>query len=197
MLEMTTCEDAEVLVFQQAWLTEPESGFQSGEVKVGWRPDGFRMHAKLQDRDVFNPEREFNRRFFLQGDTLEWFVQPPESEAYWEFHIGPDAQLYQVRFPSRPAFDQIRATGIPSDWMMTEPVIDATCRIEGGFWTLEAFLPISMLERGHIQAKEVWRMSFCRYDYNREPDSLILSSTSSIRRPDFHRIEEWSKFLIK
>jgi hypothetical protein len=188
-------DKAPVLPFQQKWLPQAEPGFQPGEVRVAWQPDGFCIHAVLQDRDAFNPEKGFNQPFFRQGDTFEWFVQPPGTETYWEFHIGPDAQLYQVRFPSKSAFDEVRSRGVPPDWMMDGQKIEAHTQLQSDLWVIEAFLPISMLERPRIRPNEVWRMSFCRYDYNRAPEDLILSSTSLFGALDFHRNFEWNQFV--
>ena len=196
MQHLTSFEEAGTLSFQQSWLSEPEPGFQRGEVRVGWQPEGFRMQATLMDRDVFNPETGFNERFFLQGDVIEWFLQPLGADEYWEFHVGPEGQLYQVRFPSKPAFDALRSTGIPREWMISNPIIEVSTRFLCGCWQIDAFLPVSMLNRSQLLANEVWKMSFCRYDYNRNPENVILSSTSPLSALDFHIISEWDDFML-
>lgn len=196
MHQITKLEDSEPLLLSQAWLSERESGFQPGEVRIGWEPEGFRIRATLQDRDVYNPERGFNERFFLQGDAFEWFVQPVGTDVYWEFHIGPDAQLYQIRFPSKSHFDRVRSTGIPKEWRITTATLDAQTQKEAKFWEIHAFLPVSMLEIPRLEEKSLWKMSFCRYDYNREPEHLLLSSTSPLKALDFHRIHEWHEFML-
>jgi hypothetical protein len=38
---------------------------------------------------------------------------------------------------------------------------------------------------------QTWHFSFCRYDYTRGSSHPIISSTSALTQPDFHRLAEW------
>jgi hypothetical protein len=190
--EMNT---AEPLVFRQAWRPEPEPGFQPGRVRVGWQAEGFRLKAELEDRDVFNPETRFNQPAFTVGDVLEWFLQPPGSQAYWELHIGPEGQVCQMRMPSQSRFEAVREQGVPREWMVESPKLQAESRIQGDIWEIEAFLPVELLEKQNLSRGEVWKMSFCRYDHNRDPENLILSSSSSFKALNFHTLNDWDEFL--
>jgi len=42
-----------------------------------------------------------------------------------------------------------------------------------------------------------WHFSFCRYDYTRGRPEPVISSTSALAQPDFHRLAEWGnlKFI--
>ena len=187
---------AEPLPLRQSWLPEPEPGFQPGEVRVGWTPDAFQVNAVLTDRDVFNPETRFNAPAFLEGDVFEIFVQPPGAETYFEFHVGPGNQLFQLRIPSSAEFYAARDSGIRQDWLIQDSKINSEVDLGPGFWRVTADIPASIMDVERIGQGQAWKMSFCRYDANRSPDALFLSSTSPIKELDFHRSSEWIDFLI-
>lgn len=184
------------LALGQSWLPGTESGFQPGEVRIAWTPEAIHVEASLTDRDVFNPETRFNHPAFLHGDVFEIFLQPPGATTYFEFHIGPDHQLFQLRIPSPEAFSVRRKEGIPPEWLIQDQQVERQVVRDGDGWSLKANIPVSMLETASVSKNQRWKMSFCRYDANRAPDSLILSSSSPLKAPDFHRIYEWYDVLM-
>jgi len=189
---------APALPLRQTWLPEPSAGFQSGEVRCGWRPDAFCVEALLTDRDVYNPETRFNEPAFLRGDVFEMFLQPPGGEVYYEFHVGPANQVFQLRIPSVETFAARRELGPSKDWLLGDRRIDSRVALypEEGVWRVWAELPVEMMDRSELESGERWRLSFCRYDYNRNPDELMHSSTSPITQLDFHRLSEWGECLV-
>ena len=191
-----TFSDALRLELCQFWRSELEPGFQPGEVRVGWTPEKLSVQAVLQDRDSYNSVVDFNQPAFLSGDVFEIFLQPPEAEEYYEFHVGPANQLYQLRIPSLECFTKVRKTGIPPEWLIHTETIESSVIQQEDFWTITANIPAALLGISSFAQDQQWKLSFCRYDANRNPDSCILSSTSPFTKVDFHRLDEWKKFLF-
>jgi hypothetical protein len=158
-------------------------------LRQAWREE-------LEDRDVFNPETRDHVPAFLKGDVFELFFQPPDSEAYWELHVGPDAQIQQIRIPSPEAFARIREQGIPGEWMLRDPRMVVQSRIDRNCWNLDLNIPFSLFQRPFLASGERWKVSFCRYDHNLDPNSCFLSSTSSINALNFHNLSEWMIGLL-
>lgn len=183
------------LQLQQFWREEPEPGFQSGIITVHWKPQAWIIQAVLQDRDSFNPVQGFNQPAYLAGDVFELFLQPPGREDYFEFHVGPDNQLYQLQLPSAEQFATHRHSGVPTDWFIETPHLESTVTRQQDSWTVEAKVPVEMLGIERIATDQLWKLSFCRYDRNRNPETCVLSSTSPLNEVDFHRIYEWSDVL--
>lgn len=186
------------LDFRQAWLAEPETDFMPANVRMGWTPEGFGIWAVLQDRDIFNPVTTFNQPAFLAGDVLEIFLRPQGAEAYDEFHISPHNQLFQYRIPSSTAFQQSRSGGIREDWLIPYPVLESETRIDGTKELWEVFVKIPMAGLGFppLSPGQIWNFSFCRYDYSRNRENPLLSSSSPYKKINFHEIESWNEFVL-
>lgn len=164
-----------------------------GEVKIGQSPEGFVIEAVLSDQDLFNPVTTFNEPAFLKGDVFEIFLKPAGSDAYYEFHVNPHNQLFQYRIPSSEAFRQKRKPDNGSDWLLTEPVLESRVQIdrEKGEWRISVCIEVEKLGLLPLKEFAIWRFSFCRYDYTQNRESPILSSTSKLKKLDFHDQSCW------
>jgi len=49
----------------------------------------------------------------------------------------------------------------------------------------------AVLDRSGALPGSQWHFSFCRYDYTRGHPEPVISSTSALALPDFHRLAEW------
>jgi hypothetical protein len=185
-----------VLVMRQGW--NAGSDLEGGTVRFGWNGRGLLLHATLPDRDIFNPVTEFNEPAYLKGDVFEIFLRPLSQEAYYELHISPSNQLFQVRFPKNLAEAQPGETIDPT---FVKVDLESTVRIDrqNECWVIFAEIPLAAIcEDGPVLPESRWLISFSRYDYTRTPDGMTaeLFSTSPHQELSFHRQHEWTLITL-
>jgi hypothetical protein len=178
---------------RQFWRSELQAEFRPGRVWVGCTPEGLQVFARLEDDRIHSPLVGFNEPAFQTGDVFEIFLQPYGAEHYYEFHVNPDNQLFQLRIPSSREFRADRRDG-SEGWKIREPVIRSRVQLlpEDQEWRVWATIPFSAVNEGRIPLpSEPWRFSFSRYDHSDTEVPPVLSSTSPHTQLDFHCIEEW------
>lgn len=183
--------DATPIPLQQAWLARPEQQFQPATVRTGWSEDTLWVLAELHDADIFNPVTEFNAEFFQHGDAFEMFFRPVPQDAYYEFHVGPQNQTFQLRIPSATAF---RKPPTGRNWKLTIPLLSNWTRVEvlRQRWEVLVAVPFrAICESPAALSCREWLFSFSRYDYTQGSAQPCLSSTSPHAHVGFHRQEEW------
>lgn len=193
-LEEALADAPDVQAFQ-AWRAEPEPGFRPMRVKAGWTREALVVHAVLEDADIFNPERRFNAMSFMAGDVFEMFLRPVDQEAYFEFHVTPENQKLQLRFPSARAFSELRRE-MPPEWFINHRVIASRVRVTPAEeqWEVVAEIPFDLVcENSRPGPGMRWLFSFSRYDYTRGNSKPVLSSTSPHTVLGFHRQEDWGE----
>lgn len=185
----------------QAWRKEPTPGFQAASVRVGRSGGHLLVYAELQDVDIFNPVKEFNAPFFLQGDVFEIFLRPLQQERYYEFHVNPNNTQFQLSIPGQAAFSEPRAKpGIPDEWFVRERSFESRVCVEPAEnrWRVFARIPIDLVEEvGPPASGRVWLFSFSRYDYTQGTAKPVLSSNSPHVKANFHRQEEWGRMRFE
>ena len=188
---------AEAVAMHQAWRTEPEPGLRPASVRCGWTAQELLVFAVLDDDDIFNPVDEFNVPSFQHGDVFEIFLRPAGQEAYYEFHVSPRNQRFQLRIPSAAAFAAPKSfPGLPPEWFVRDWQIGSRVQVDAahGRWSVLASIPLARVaENGLPVAGDTWRFSFSRYDYTQGQIAPVLSSTSPHRVLSFHRQQEWGK----
>ncbi|MCX7915927.1 MAG: hypothetical protein N3A53_06450, partial [Verrucomicrobiae bacterium] len=95
-------------ILQQGWRDQPEPRFRPGTVRVASHCSHLVVAAELVDDDIFNPITKFNEAAFPHGDVFEMFFRPEWQEAYYELHVSPVNQLFQLRIPSATHFRMAR-----------------------------------------------------------------------------------------
>ena len=187
--------DADAVAMHQGWRTEPEPGLRPASVRCGWTAEALLVFAVLDDDDIFNPVEDFNTPAFQHGDVFEMFLRPAGQAAYYEFHVSPRNQRFQLRIPSAAAFAAPRAAaGVPPAWLVRDWQIGSRVQVDAakGRWRVLATIPLARVaENGLPVAGKAWRFSFSRYDYTQGQAAPVLSSTSPHRQPSFHRQQEW------
>lgn len=180
---------ADSVSFQQGWLRAPQPELLPATVRTAWRDDALLVQAELSDADIFNPLTDFNGEFYTTGDVFEIFLQPVGQEAYYEFHVGPANQKFQLRLPAPGV---LRRDGFKSEFLLPKPVFTSRVEILPGRWRVHAEVPFAVVqETGTVKPGTQWRYSFCRYDYTRGAKAPVLSSSSPHRQLDYHRVHEW------
>jgi hypothetical protein len=182
--------NADPCELRQHWLPKPEPDFLPAQAWVGWRGQELLVFAELTDADIFTNATALNQYTWELGDVLEIFLQPVQQEAYLEFHVAPNNQRLQLRFPSASAQD----TAPPSAFMIAGEMFRSRTwvRPEARQWFVLAEIPVaSVCDRPAPLPGSEWRFSISRYDYTRGRTEPVCSSTSPHPVMDFHRQQEW------
>jgi hypothetical protein len=184
---------------KQTWLQVPQQEFAPGLVFTGWKEADFFVFAELIDVDIFTFAKEHQQRLWMLGDTFEIFLRHPDQEAYFEFHIAPNNLRLQLRFPDAGAAARVgRSKQFEEVMMERDAFISRTwVKPEIQRWFVLARIPGRLLDQKDNLSGSQWSFSFCRYDYTREQNVPVISSTSPHRRPDFHRQYEWGTICFE
>jgi hypothetical protein len=164
----------------QAWLKKPEERFRPAKAAAAWTQDALIVYAELEDEDIFNeaPESDFNRKAYELGDVFEIFLKPSGQDSYCEFHINPNNQKFQLRFPRQgwktPDNDA-------DEFRIPERTLESRVEVKSGSWRVLARIPFKMLVENQMPPKpgDKWLYSFSRYDYTRPGKTPTLSSSSA------------------
>ena len=125
------------------------------------------------------------------------FLRPVTQDAYYEFHVGPQNQTFQLRVPSAAAFRQPPSQ---RNWKLTAPVMQSWARVDvpQHRWQVMASVPFAgICESPAAMACREWLFSFSRYDYTQGNVRPCLSSTSPHAQVNFHRQEEWGRLRFE
>lgn len=188
--------EASPVALGQSW-RKLQDRFHPAVVRTGWLDDTLWVYAEIEDLDTFNPETRFNEPFFMQGDAFEIFLRPVGQPAYFEFHIGPANQLFQLRIPSAKSFAK-QTEGESESWKIRSPVVKSWSSVDRKrqLWRVLVAMPFqSIVEKGGSRSQ--WLFSFARYDYTRGETGPILSSSSPHAKLGFHRQQEWGTIRLR
>lgn len=185
---------APALVMDQSWRREIETDFAPATVWTGWREETLFVFAELSDADAFTSATGPNQRLWELGDSFEIFLRPENQIAYTELQIAPNNQRLHLRFANAEALEHARKTNSLAHALA--PEIGFKSRIwirpEMRRWYVLAEIPATIInDHPDALAGTTWHCSFCRYDYTRGRSQPVISSTSPLTRPDFHRQAEW------
>jgi hypothetical protein len=176
------------LPLSQTWKTA--NRLSGGIVKTAFSEGGLFVFAELPDEDIFNPVTQFNQRAFTEGDVFEIFLQVPDAREYFEFHISPLNQKYQLRFDKMREGEGVEAFDAR---LIESPIESEVCLYpDENRWDVYALIDWRQL--GLKTSPASLRVNFCRYDYTRRPDGnndLEIYAAAPHRKPSFHRREEW------
>jgi hypothetical protein len=193
-------QSATPVSFRQAWLVEEAAGFSPAVVRLGWRDNALLVFAELTDADIFSDVTGLNQRTWELGDVFEMFVGTAERERYVEFHVTPNNQRLQLRYPDAGAAKWARATGKSGEFLVPGQAFHSRTWIEAGMgqWRVYAEIPAGAVcgSEESIEGRQ-WRFSFGRYDYTRGVKEPVISCTSPLTAPDFHRRHEWRVMTFK
>lgn len=184
----------------QAWLPALAPDYRPTRVRTAWNGTDLFVLAELEDDDPFNPVVVYNEPSFQSGDVFEIFIRPTTQQAYYEFHVTPGNQTFQLRFPSAKAFREAAGRHMPEDWYLAAPVMTSRTWIvpERKGWLALARIPCRRIsETEPVREGSQWRFSFSRYDYTRGSSSPVLSSSSPHAVCNFHRQGEWGLLVFE
>ena len=192
---------AEFAEFQQGWADKPSHDFRPAKAAAAWTGTSLIVYAELCDDDIFNDtgEEEFNRIAIGSGDVFEIFLRPAGQDSYYEIHVSPRNQKFQIRLPFPNCFQKLKQDFKSPDEMLESfkiwnPVVRSRVSIDRAArkWRVLAEIPFSMLvEKETVSAGLKWRFSFCRYDYTRPAMNPAYSSTSPHSAINYHLVDEY------
>ena len=178
----------------QTW--REEAGQVSGYVQIARNQSNLFVFAMLPDEDIFNPVTEFNQESWSQGDIFEMFLQPEGQRNYYEFHVSPRNQRYQLHLIKNDPDSEDFVSELSTIEVESAVSIDA----QEDHWLVFARIPLQELiePKGRALPQE-WQVSFSRYDYTRGPnfEEPELYSTSPHRKLWFHRQHEWTTLTVE
>ena len=178
----------------QGWRAEPEPHFQPASVRLGWRDNRLWVYARLQDRDIFNDATRLNDATYELGDIFEILVRPIAQDAYFEFHVTPENQHLQLRWPDVQAIERYSGKHQSlQPFLFREKVLESQTSVQAELhqWRVLDGVPATVAESPRIHEGDIWSFSFSRYDYARGVAEPVLSSSSPHAVPKFHRQQEW------
>ncbi|MFW5894125.1 MAG: carbohydrate-binding family 9-like protein [Verrucomicrobiota bacterium] len=188
------------IAFGQAWRDCPQENLRPAVARVARADDSLLIYAILEDEHIFNPVTEHNEPAFTKGDVFEIFLRPDQQSAYFEFHVNPQNQKFQLRIPSAEEFHKDRGgCGMPHDWLIRDWQFESRVKLEPEHarWRVLVQIPLSrIVERGSASPGTTMRFSFSRYDYPAPGQEPVLSSTSPHRQLNFHRQQEWGLLTL-
>lgn len=190
---------AQACVSRQYWQPVTDTGFRPMTIRTGWRNGELAVYAVLKDDDIFNPATKLNEFGFMVGDVFEMFLRPVDQDPYFEFHVSPENQKLQIRFPSAEVLRQRK--GPPDErWFISDRQIGSQVLLEPVLkqWRVLARIPFDMVaEKSETQPGSRWLFSFSRYDYTRGQNQPVYSSTSPHVKLSFHIQEDWGTLVFE
>lgn len=185
----------------QAWRDRPQENLRPAVVRTARTDQSLLIYAILEDEHIFNPVTEHNEPAYTKGDVFEIFLRPDGQDAYFEFHVNPRNQKFQLRIPSAEEFQKDRGgCGMPHDWLVRDWQFESRVKLvpEHARWRVLVQIPLpKIIEKGSVSPGTTMRFSFSRYDYPAPGQPPVLSSTSPHRQLNFHRQQEWGQLTLQ
>lgn len=160
-----------------------------------WDDDALYFAATMTDTELRSFGTKRNDTLWL-GDVFEMFLKPDEDKpAYYEFQVNPKSVLLELPFEQRGE-DFHKLAALPPWGLSAVAVCDGTVDTPGDRdrgWTVEGRIPWKAFARtgGRPKPGAAWRFALCRYDYGPEGTAPVLMSSAPLRRPSFHRYEDY------
>ena len=140
------------------------------------------VRAAAYDAYAQNQAVVDNEKTWLLGDVIEFFVQAPGREDYFEFHVTPEGRRLQLHLLDYRTF---------RDFSFESKCCDLGLRVKSrvvqNIWLSEMRIPFVALG---ISGVSGIRFAVCRYDYGAAGDPE-MSSTMSDGELGFHNPPKW------
>lgn len=185
--------DAPALTYGQHWLPTLQPEFRGGSIKLGWRGNRFYAFGDLADELPTTRATKRNEHLYLLGDVLELFAGVTGESTYIEYHYSPNGLTFQLLWPQ--LLSEAMAAGAGKkvdDFVICDDDTRYLVRIIPGGWQVLIDLPAAAIgSSADTLSGLTWDVSFGRYDSLSENGPSILSNTSALTKPSYHRRDEW------
>ena len=172
----------------QSWLPAPEQGFLPGNAQFLWKEDLLTLDAEFIDQEVITTATAHGQRLWEHGDVVELFIQKEGESGYLEYQVAPNGFTLALHYPDTTCVGAVRRGERRMEEFLTDEIPAAeVARIAEG-WSVSLHIPLP------AEPAESFRLSCCRYDAGKGRPPII-SSTSPHPVRDFHRPQDWRKFI--
>lgn len=180
---------------EQAWLGQPEDGFNPGWARLRWHPHGLLVESLFRGRRQGNAARRLNERTWELGSVFEFFLQADGYDRYVELHVTPENQRLQLLWPD-DGLESFRAGRARlEDFLVNDPAwVTSETRIAPEHWAVRVAVPFRCLGVAPGSTPPAMRAAVCRYDLGR--DREVLSSTARLPAPNYHLQAHWSRLQL-
>lgn len=185
--------------FPAFWNGTPSTG--STKAHLVWDDKALYFAATMTDREM----RSFGTKrndMLWNGDVFELFFKPRvDQPGYHEFQVNPKSVILELPFPKRGhSFEELAA--LPPSGMTAVAKVDGTLDQPGDVdkgWTVEGMIPWTAFRStvGRPEVGDTWTFALCRYDYGPEGTQPVLTSSAPLRRPSYHRYEDYGKLRFE
>jgi lysophospholipase L1-like esterase len=160
-----------------------------------WDKDALYFAATMTDAELRSFGTKRNDTLW-EGDVFELFFKPSDDRpAYNEFQVNPKSVILELPF-TRRGEDFLKVAALPPSGYQAVALVDGTVDHPGDTdrgWTVEGRIPWSAFAQsgGRPEPGAAWRFALCRYDYGPIGTSPLTMSSAPLRRPSFHRYEDY------
>lgn len=185
--------------FPSFWAGTPSSG--STRARLLWDDQALYFAAEMTDNELRAFGTKHNDKLW-NGDVFELFFKPDaEKPAYYEFEVNPHSAVLELAFPRR-GFDFDTLAARPASGIQVIAKIDGTLDAPGDRdrgWTVEGRIPWTTFAPtgGKPAPGSSWDFALCRYDYGPEGTEPVLTSSAPLRRPNYHRYEDYGHLTFE
>ena len=181
--------------FSAFWKAAAIPASSETRARLVWDDEAIYFAATMSDAELRAFGTERNDKLWY-GDVFELFFKPSaDRPEYYEFQANPRSTILELAFPKRGFDFATLAAHAP---MGTEAVavVDGTLDQPGDAdraWSVEGKIPWSIFAPtgGRPEPGASWRFALCRYDYGPEGTTPLTLSSAPLRRPSFHRYEDY------
>lgn len=193
-------EKAEVIDRFPAFWKGLDTG-KTTKARLLWDDEALYFAAELTDAEL----RSFGTKrndMLWNGDVFELFFKPStEKTGYYEFQVNPKSVVLELQIPGAP-FNFRELAAKPPLGFRAVAQVDGTLDQPGDKdrgWSVEGRIPWSIFEPtgGRPKAGDVWSFALCRYDYGPEGTEPVLMSSAPLKRPSFHRTEDYGRLKFE
>lgn len=186
------------LVLRQSWNTQNEPGFRAGIVYFGVYDGALVGLAELVDDRIGNSATAPNSRTWETGDAFELFISDPAGDPYYEFHITPENQILQMRWPAQGTLQAHAKAGTlrHEDYFITGMPFETRTWVQKDRWWALFRLPLVSISEDAAKLPASVSLAFCRYDTYPSDSQVIYSTSSNPPFAGFHEIEYWREYRV-
>ncbi|GAC1464996.1 MAG: hypothetical protein NVSMB9_04190 [Isosphaeraceae bacterium] len=160
-----------------------------------WDKEALYFAATMTDSELRSFGTKRNDTLW-EGDVFEMFLKPDARRPeYYEFQVNPKSVILELPFSKRGE-DFARLAARPPLGLTAVATAEGTVDQPGDRdqgWGVEGRIPWSAFAQtgGRPKPDAAWRFALCRYDYGPEGTQPRLMSSAPLRRPNFHRYEDY------
>ena len=194
-------KDCEPMKLMQKWAGSGIGPNEGGHGYVKQTEQGLLMYSYFCEKEPFTTATADQQELYLKGSVAEFFIHHTRTTEgfegeYWEIHLSPNSLITDIKIPNRDKF-------LKGDIKWSECVKESSkskyiVQSNDGVWAAELLVPWSAFGLECAPKKEEqWGVAICRYNYPPgDFENPELSSTATLSKLSYHRIEEYNTITV-